>query len=223
MIVYYPNPCLSRDSRWPSTELAVFCVTCVVGADNVHSCFRGMSAPNTNTCTHARSFAIPLSDGPWLEQEITRIQALGSEPARLGGIQAMINWSTPVKGGWFDLLGSGSLARAEGGSHASSRAPHLLQGEGTAADPEFYYTPHVAAFSGIGYVPAPTPRVFFCGRHSRCHFMRTCLVAFSWLVVRMVLPVPMVRRMCVCVCGGGGRTRSWAYVWAGVPHLPVCF
>jgi hypothetical protein len=71
---------------------------------------------------------VSLNDGEWLKQQFMRIRALGSEQERLREIAALVNWSNPGPGSFYDDLGN------------PSAEPHLVRGPGYPSDPAFFRT-----------------------------------------------------------------------------------
>lgn len=61
----------------------------------------------------------------------------------LAAVRALLDWSTPVPGGYYDNLGD-----CDPSAH-----PHLDPGQGSESDPSFYFTPLVA-FTGSNDEPA---------------------------------------------------------------------
>jgi hypothetical protein len=80
----------------------------------------------------------PLNDRQWLTGRFRDIRALSTEPERLTAIDAIVNWTNPGPGGFYDDLGD------------PSRQPHLLRGQGFARDPGGF----ASAVTGFGYRPA---------------------------------------------------------------------
>ncbi|MDE3167949.1 MAG: hypothetical protein KGN36_19265, partial [Acidobacteriota bacterium] len=70
----------------------------------------------------------PITDAAWLRQRFAEIRALDGEAARRAAIGAILDWSDPGPGGFYDELGN-PLNR-----------PHLVPGEGFAQDPGFFRT-----------------------------------------------------------------------------------
>src|ERR1051326_239866 len=66
---------------------------------------------------------VPLNNGPWLKQQFAAIRALATEPERLDRIDAIVRWTDPGPGGFYDDLGS------------PLRQPHLVRGPGFEQDP----------------------------------------------------------------------------------------
>jgi hypothetical protein len=82
----------------------------------------------------------PITDGPWLRARFAEIRAMATETARLGAIEAIVNWTNPGPGGFYDDLGD-----------PASR-PHLELGEGFDKDPAFFHTVRTG-FGGRRNVP----------------------------------------------------------------------
>jgi len=71
---------------------------------------------------------VSLNDRVWLENHFARIRALPSESARLHAIAAIVHWTDPGPGGFYDNLG------------IPSAEPHLVRGPGYPTDPAFFRT-----------------------------------------------------------------------------------
>jgi len=67
----------------------------------------------------------PLNDGPWLKERFSELRELADENDRLKGIRAIVQWTNPGPGGFYDDLGN------------SLRQPHLVSGPGFEKDPGF--------------------------------------------------------------------------------------
>jgi len=67
----------------------------------------------------------PLSDGPWLRRQFQEIRALPGEAERLAAIDALLDWTHPGPGGFYDELGN------------PQRRPHLVPGTSFAEDPDY--------------------------------------------------------------------------------------
>jgi hypothetical protein len=65
----------------------------------------------------------PLNNRSWLRERFTEIRALSSETKRLEAIQAIVSWTNPGPGGFYDDLGN------------TTRQPHLVRGLGFSEDP----------------------------------------------------------------------------------------
>jgi len=70
----------------------------------------------------------PITDAAWLQARFAEIRAMAAEPGRLEAIDAIVNWTNPGPGGFYDDLGD-PLNR-----------PHLELGEGFDKDPAFFHT-----------------------------------------------------------------------------------
>jgi len=68
---------------------------------------------------------VPLNDGPWLKDQFAQVRGLTGEAERLGRIEAIVRWSDPGPGGFYDDLGD------------LLRQPHLVRGPGFEQDPAF--------------------------------------------------------------------------------------
>ncbi len=66
---------------------------------------------------------MPLNNRVWLKRRFDSICQLESEPARLGEIDAIVNWTNPGPGGFYDDLGD------------PRRRPHLVAGSAYEQDP----------------------------------------------------------------------------------------
>jgi hypothetical protein len=73
----------------------------------------------------------PLTDRPWLKAQFQEVRQLSSEAERLARLEAIVNWTNPGPGGFYDDLGNVACQ------------PHLVTGPGFAADPEFRAGPLV--------------------------------------------------------------------------------
>jgi hypothetical protein len=67
----------------------------------------------------------PLNNRPWLKEQFARLRGLPSEAVRLRGIEAILQWSNPGPGGYYDDLGS------------LGNQPHVARGAGWDQDPAF--------------------------------------------------------------------------------------
>jgi hypothetical protein len=70
----------------------------------------------------------PITDAAWLRARFAEIRAIPTESARLEAIDAIVNWTNPGPGGFYDDLGD-PLNR-----------PHIELGEGFDKDPAFFHT-----------------------------------------------------------------------------------
>jgi hypothetical protein len=89
---------------------------------------------------------LPLNDRLWLQARFAAICAIPTEPARLREIEAIVNWTNPGPGGFYDDLGSLTqqphLVRNVASETAGGKAPEY-------ADPEFRTEP----LMGFEYAP----------------------------------------------------------------------
>jgi len=83
----------------------------------------------------------PVTNRVWLTDRFAAIRKLDDERARLKEVAAIVNWTDPGPGGFYDDLGN------------PSRQPHLVPGESYARDPMFLRAP-MTGFSirGMGSV-----------------------------------------------------------------------
>jgi hypothetical protein len=72
---------------------------------------------------------MPLNNRIWLERRFAAIRLLESEEARLAAIDAILNWTNPGPGGFYDDLGD------------PCRRPHLLAGSAYEQDPARLHGP----------------------------------------------------------------------------------
>ncbi len=77
----------------------------------------------------------PLNNRRWLRAQFERIRALPDEAARLKELQAIVNWTDPGPGGFYDDLGNAQLQ------------PHLVRGVPFEEDPG----PYRSGATGFGY------------------------------------------------------------------------
>jgi len=70
----------------------------------------------------------PLNNRLWLKQRFQEIRQLSSEPDRLKEVDAILNWTNPGPGGFYDDLGN------------PARQPRLIRGLGFKKDPAFFET-----------------------------------------------------------------------------------
>ena len=71
---------------------------------------------------------IALNNRVWLKARFAEIRALNAEPDRLGRLEAIVNWTNPGPGGFYDDLGD------------ATAQPHLVAGEGFEKDPDFLHS-----------------------------------------------------------------------------------
>src|SRR5262249_27858026 len=73
-----------------------------------------------------------LNDRTWLERRFAAIRKLDAEPARLREIDAIVNWTNPGPGGYYDNLGD------------PLRRPHLVAGPAYEKEPASLHGPMTA-------------------------------------------------------------------------------
>jgi hypothetical protein len=78
--------------------------------------------------THLDTIDIPLNNRIWLKQRFADIRASEPEADRLRSIDALVNWTNPGPGGFYDDLGN------------PANQPHLIRGLGFDKDPAFRQT-----------------------------------------------------------------------------------
>lgn len=71
----------------------------------------------------------PLNDRLWLEKQFVELYQPFTDRARLEMIEAIVNWTNPGPGGFYDNLGF------------VTQQPHLVREPDMASDPEFRQTP----------------------------------------------------------------------------------
>ncbi len=71
----------------------------------------------------------PITNADWLLKRFAEIRALGSDTARRGAIDEVLNWTNPGPGGFYDDLGD------------PANRQHLEPGTGFENDPAFIQTP----------------------------------------------------------------------------------
>lgn len=79
----------------------------------------------------------PLNNRNWLKQQFADARALSNERDRLEAIDAIVNWTNPGPGGFYDDLGN------------PVQQPHLVRDVGPGVDPEFRASPRI----GFDYAP----------------------------------------------------------------------
>jgi len=67
----------------------------------------------------------PLNNRPWLKEQFAKLRTLAEETDQLAGIQAIVQWTNPGPGGFYDDLSS------------PAHHPHLIKGPGFSKDPGF--------------------------------------------------------------------------------------
>jgi hypothetical protein len=81
---------------------------------------------------------VPLNNRMWLKARFAELRQTADEAERLKGIDAIVNWTDPGPGGFYDDLGN------------PAAQPHLVRGVGYQKDPAFLESSLV----GFGYRPA---------------------------------------------------------------------
>jgi hypothetical protein len=79
---------------------------------------------------------VRLNDRLWLRERFAEIRAEDDEEARLAGIQAILDWTNPGPGGFYDDLGR------------ITAQPHLVPGKSYEDDPQYFESPQVAFGGG---------------------------------------------------------------------------
>lgn len=87
---------------------------------------------------------VPLNNRRWLKRRFAELRQLDGESDRLRGIEAIVNWTNPGPGGFYDDLGNPSCQ------------PHLVRGQGFMMDPAFLQS------SQVGFHYAPDWRLSWC-------------------------------------------------------------
>jgi hypothetical protein len=82
---------------------------------------------------------VPLNNRVWLKNRFAELRKLDSDAARLRGIEAILHWTDPGPGGFYDDLGD------------PSRQPHLVREDAYAKDPGFLATPGVGFRSELSW------------------------------------------------------------------------
>jgi hypothetical protein len=73
-----------------------------------------------------------LNNRVWLETRFAEIRAMAAETDRLAKIDALVNWTNPGPGGFYDALGF------------VNQRPHVVMGETYAQDPDFLKSPLIS-------------------------------------------------------------------------------
>ncbi len=81
----------------------------------------------------------PLNDRLWLKERFAEIRAKDDEKERLAGIQAILDWTNPGPGGFYDDLGR------------TTAQPHLVPGKSYEDDPQYFESPQMAFTCRPGY------------------------------------------------------------------------
>ncbi|MCX6379611.1 MAG: hypothetical protein NT023_09065 [Armatimonadetes bacterium] len=84
------------------------------------------------------SIDVPLNNRKWLLKRFVEVRKQGSEDVRLEEIAAIVHWTDPGEGGFYDELGN------------PLRRPHLLNAEGFQSDPGTFETSRVGFCSDEG-------------------------------------------------------------------------
>ncbi len=82
---------------------------------------------------------VPLNNRVWLKERFAALRNLSVESERLAGIDAIVDWTNPGPGGFYDDLGKLHFQ------------PHLVVGPGFSKDPAFLESSHTgfAGFSAL--------------------------------------------------------------------------
>ncbi|HLJ93043.1 MAG TPA: hypothetical protein VKU02_07610 [Gemmataceae bacterium] len=80
---------------------------------------------------------VPLNNRRWLKRRFAELRQMDAESDRLRGINAIVDWTNPGPGGFYDDLGNPACQ------------PHLVRGPGFTKDPAFLQSSQV----GFHYVP----------------------------------------------------------------------
>lgn len=83
---------------------------------------------------------VPLNNRVWLKQKFAELRAIATESERLKELDAIVNWTDPGPGGFYDDLGN------------LTQQPHLVRGLGFEKDPAFLES------SLVGFAARPTIR-----------------------------------------------------------------
>jgi hypothetical protein len=78
------------------------------------------------------SIDFALNNRVWLENSFEQIRAIALEPDRIAKIDALLNWTNPGPGGYYDALG------------IVNQRPHLVMGESYSQDPDFLKSPLIS-------------------------------------------------------------------------------
>jgi hypothetical protein len=90
---------------------------------------------------------VPLNNAAWLKRQFAEIRTRPDEADRLRGIDAVLNWTNPGPGGFYDDLGN------------LTSQPHLVRGPGFEQDPAFLES------TLVGFSRQPHGRTSWC-RHA---------------------------------------------------------
>ena len=97
-------------------------------------------AISTDRGANLDTIDMPLNNRPWLERRFIDIGKDPDEYSRLRSLNAIVHWTDPGPGGFYDDLGD------------PTRQPHLVRGAGYQKDPEFRES------SLVGFAGNPTWR-----------------------------------------------------------------
>jgi hypothetical protein len=90
---------------------------------------------------------LPLNNRGWLTAQFAEIRKSPDERERLRSIDALVNWTNPGPGGFYDDLGN------------LTRQPHLVRGPGFADDPAYFQSSLVGfAIRNLGGTILDYPR-----------------------------------------------------------------
>jgi hypothetical protein len=81
----------------------------------------------------------PLNSRAWLKDRFAEIRQLGSEAERVKALDAIVNWTNPGPGGFYDDLGN------------VAAQPHLVRGLGVKDDPAFLQSSYIDFQHRPGY------------------------------------------------------------------------
>jgi hypothetical protein len=151
---------------------------------------------------------VPLNDGPWLLRRFAEIRTLSDEVDRLRAIDAILEWTNPGPGGFYDELGN------------PSRRPHLVPGEPYARDPASLQSPLT------GFSRPEGARLSWC-RHAETLFDTPLVMRYADLDpearyrVRVVYAGDTWARRIRLVAGDGHEVHP--YLEKPRPILPLEF
>jgi hypothetical protein len=90
---------------------------------------------------------LPLNNRGWLESQFAEIRSAAVEKERLAAIDAILNWTNPGPGGFYDDLGNLAMQ------------PHLVRGPGFEKDPAYFQSSLVGfAIRNLGGAMLNYPR-----------------------------------------------------------------
>jgi hypothetical protein len=82
---------------------------------------------------------VPLNNRVWLKNRFAELRKLDNDAARFRGIEAILHWTDPGPGGFYDDLGN------------PSRQPHLVRPDRYATDPGYLESPSVGFRSELSW------------------------------------------------------------------------